>query len=344
MGNNINHIPNTQIRQILLIVLISVLFGLIFINLKFFLPALLGAYTFYVIMAGPLKYMVFKWGMNKSIASALLMLLSFIIILLPINGMIQLLQGQLANSFNGSEDILKMIERMLGELEERINIKILSPDSIKSISEWGIIQVRSLVDATLGGILIIIVMYFILWFMLRQGHKMEEMFFNSLPLRPENVPYLRKELNSLVYSNALGIPLMGIVQGVFAGVAYWLIGVPDVWFWALLTAIAGMMPIFGVALAYVPLSIVLYSHGHNGQAIFILLYGLIVIGSVDNIARMWLLDKIGHTHPLITLFGVIVGLKLFGFVGFIFGPIMISMFLLLIKIYEKEFGTRKSLE
>jgi predicted PurR-regulated permease PerM len=76
----------------------------------------------------------------------------------------------------------------------------------------------------------------------------------------------------------------------------------------------------------------------HGQALFILMYGLLVIGSVDNVARMWLLKKIGDTHPLVTLFGVIVGLKLFGFVGFVFGPIMISVLLMLIGLYNKEFG------
>jgi hypothetical protein len=68
------------------------------------------------------------------------------------------------------------------------------------------------------------------------------------------------------------------------------------------------------------------------------MYGFLVIGSVDNVARMWLLKKIGDTHPLVTLFGVIVGLKLFGFVGFVFGPIMISVLLMLIGLYNKEFG------
>ena len=74
------------------------------------------------------------------------------------------------------------------------------------------------------------------------------------------------------------------------------------------------------------------------KALLIFLYGFLVVGSVDNIARMWLLKKIGRTHPLITLFGGIVGLKLVGFIGFIFGPIMISLAILLLKIYHKEFN------
>ena len=68
-----------------------------------------------------------------------------------------------------------------------------------------------------------------------------------------------------------------------------------------------------------------------------LLYGFFVIGSVDNIFRIWLQNKLGNTHPLITLFGVIVGVQLWGFTGLIFGPILFSLFLLLSTYYGKEF-------
>jgi predicted PurR-regulated permease PerM len=141
----------------------------------------------------------------------------------------------------------------------------------------------------------------------------------------------------MVWSNALGIPLMGVVQGLAGLLAYWLVGVDDPWLWFAITFVSGMLPVIGVALAYVPLSLILLANGLQWEALFIFLYGFIVVGSVDNLARMWLLQKIGHVHPVITLFGVIVGLKLFGFIGFIFGPILISMFILLLRIYHKEF-------
>ena len=72
-----------------------------------------------------------------------------------------------------------------------------------------------------------------------------------------------------------------------------------------------------------------------------LAYGFGVVSTVDSIFRFWLQRKIGDVHPLITAFGVILGLNLFGFIGLIFGPILISMFILLIKIYVKEFSGNK---
>lgn len=109
----------------------------------------------------------------------------------------------------------------------------------------------------------------------------------------------------MVWGNALGIPLMGLVQAVAGLFIYWLVGVPDIWMWFAVTFVAGMLPLLGVALAYVPLSLILLGQGEEGKALLILLYGFIVMGSVDNIARMWLMKKITHAHPLITLFGVV---------------------------------------
>ena len=80
------------------------------------------------------------------------------------------------------------------------------------------------------------------------------------------------------------------------------------------------------------------------QGIILFIYGFLIVGTVDNLFRFWLQKKIGDTHPLITIFGVIIGLNLFGFIGLIFGPILLSMFLLLIQIYRHEFVNHQPLK
>lgn len=317
--------------------LIAALFGLIFWNLRSFVPALLGAYTLYVLLRGPMHFLTERLHWHIKLAAGVLMLISFVVILVPVNALVRSLSSQLSEGFQHSHEILQSIETAVIAAETSLGFPLLTPERIKTMSEWGAGEVSNVLNATLFGTLLVLITYFILWFMLTAGKRMETNFFNWLPLKPDNIEYLRRELNDLVFSNALGIPLMGIVQSLAGLLGYWLAGVDGLWFWVLMTFIAGMMPFFGVALAFFPLSLVLLSKGMAGQAAFVFLYGFFVIGSVDNFARMWLLNKIGHTHPLITLFGVIIGLNLFGFVGFIFGPIMIAMFLLLVKIYGKEF-------
>lgn len=320
-----------------MLLLIAALFGLIFWNLRAFVPALLGAYTLYVLLRGPMHFLTERLHWHIKLAASAVMLASFAVILVPVNVLVRSLGSQLGDSLQHSHEILQSIETSIVAAEQRLGFPLLTPERIKSMAEWGAGEVSGILNATLFGTLLLLITYFILWFMLTAGKRMETNFFNWLPLKPDNIEYLRKELNDLVFSNALGIPLMGIVQGLAGLLGYWLAGVDDLWFWVLMTCIAGMMPFLGVSLAFIPLSLVMLSKGMAGQAAFIFVYGFFVIGSVDNFARMWLLNKIGHTHPLITLFGVIIGLNLFGFVGFVFGPIMIAMFLLLVKIYGKEF-------
>jgi predicted PurR-regulated permease PerM len=98
-----------------------------------------------------------------------------------------------------------------------------------------------------------------------------------------------------------------------------------------------MVPVVGSALSYVPLSIILFANGETAKGFILIIYGLVIMGSVDNIFRFWLQRKIGDVHPLITVFGVIIGVPLFGFIGLIFGPLLISLFILLMRIYHVEF-------
>ena len=141
----------------------------------------------------------------------------------------------------------------------------------------------------------------------------------------------------MVISNAIGIPVISILQGVVGLIGYLIIGVEQPLFWFVITCITGMIPIVGAALAYVPIALMFFANSQNWQGFFMLIYGFGIIGTVDNIFRFTLQKKIGNTHPLITVFGVIIGLKLFGFIGLIFGPLLISIFILLVKIYTSEF-------
>lgn len=333
-----NKIPGIQIRQVLLLLLIAAIFGVLFWNLRFFIPALLGAYTLYVLLQSPLQFLVTKWKWRKKVAVAALLLVSFIAVLAPASWIFGLLEQRLLSLLTNSDNLLQNAGNFIRKLEERFGIALLTPDNIQGLTDWGVQEAQNIVSATVSGLGILLAAYFILWFMLTEREKMEHWFFSFLPLKSENVEYVRKQLNDMVWSNALGIPLMGVVQGFVALLVYWMAGVEDPWLWFAVTFVSGMLPVIGVALAYVPLSLILLSNGMEWKALLIFLYGFIVVGSVDNLARMWLLKKIGHVHPLITLFGVIVGLKLFGFIGFIFGPILIAMLVLLIKTYHKEFN------
>jgi predicted PurR-regulated permease PerM len=182
-------------------------------------------------------------------------------------------------------------------------------------------------------------MYFFLYFLLTQQTLVDRILYRLAPFERESTGRLQDQVNALVFSNAVGIPLIALLQAVVALIGYWIIGVQEPLFWFVVTFFTAMLPIIGAAFAYVPLSILSFADGHTTQGIILLLFGLLVIGTVDNFFRLWLQKKIGDVHPLITVFGVIIGIDLFGFIGLIFGPILISLFVLLLTLYSKEFMT-----
>jgi predicted PurR-regulated permease PerM len=333
-------IPNAYIRQIIFILCITGLGLVIFLQLKNFLPAFLGAYTFYVLLRKWMFQLTVKLRGRKSIAALLLMLGSFIAILLPINGLIGILTSKILPALKNYNEIIPKVQSMVKGLEQKYGFDVLTEENLKHFGEWSVNEIPKLLGATFSGVFTVVVMYFILFFMLTEGQKLESNLLKWIPLKDHNASYLKKHLNTLVYSNAIGIPLVALLQGVVALIGYWITGVQEPFLWFIATCIAAMIPVVGAMIVYVPLSVMLFANGMTWQGVVLFLYGFLVIGSVDNVFRFWLQKRIGDTHPLVTVFGVIIGLNLFGFIGLVFGPILLSLFLLLIEIYAKEFTER----
>jgi predicted PurR-regulated permease PerM len=335
-----NTIPNNAIRQLLILLIILLLGYVLFVHLKFFLPAFLGAYTLFVVMRKSMFTLTGEYKWNRNLAAAVLMISSFILILMPVLLLINMMSSRISFAIEHSTEVLEGLKGFINTYEKRLGIFILSDANIEKMAGTAAELLPGILGATFNSVISIIVMYFILYFMLVDGRKMEASFFESVPLKDENLIMLRKDLNLLVYSNALGIPLIALLQGVVALIGYVIIGVQEPLFWFVITCIGGMIPVIGAALGYIPLALLFFQQGDNGKGLIMLIYGFLVIGMVDNLFRLILQKKWGDVHPIITIFGVLAGVSLFGFIGLIFGPILISLFILLIKIYLSEFSGR----
>jgi predicted PurR-regulated permease PerM len=334
-------IHQNRIRQIFFLIIIVLLGLLLFFELYFFLPAVLGAVTLYIIMRHWMFYLTIKKKWKKSLAAALMMFLSLIIILFPIGVLINMLSSKISFAIEHSNELITALKKIAADLEQRFDMEIVSEENINKLGTFIASGLPKLLSATFNTLGTIFFMYFILYFMLVNGRKMENDIYEHIPLKDENAERLGKEVKNMVVSNAVGIPVIALLQGVVAVIGYLIIGVKEPWFWFVVTCIAGMLPVVGAALAYVPLAIIFFADNETGKGIFMLIYGFGVIGTVDNIFRFTLAKKIGNVHPLVTVFGVIIGLSLFGFIGLIFGPLLISLFLLLLKIYSSEFITKQ---
>lgn len=336
-------IDANRLRQILLIVVILLIGVVLFNELYSFVPAVLGAVTLYILLRNSLFWFTEKRKWRKSGAALLLMLLSLLVILLPIALLIQMLSGKVAYALEHSGELVSSLQQLVADFEKRYQIVILSEDTINKIGTWLAELLPKILGATFNSLSTIFFMYFILYFMFVNGRVMEKTLQLYMPFRSDNVGLLEKEVHSMVVANAVGIPVVAFVQGLVGLIGYWLIGVKEPFFWFGITCIAGMLPVIGAALAYIPLIIIFLANGQLWQGFAMFMFGFGVIGTVDNVMRFSLLRKIGDVHPLITVFGVIAGISLFGFIGLIFGPLLISLLLLLIRIYMNEFVGKSGL-
>jgi predicted PurR-regulated permease PerM len=332
-----NTIDQNRIRQFFFIVIVLLLGILLFLELYTFLPALLGAITLYILLHRVMFYLTEKRKWKKGWSALVLMLLSFIVLLLPVALLINMLSSKVTYAIDHSNELVTALKQIVNDIEKRFSVTIASDANINKVGSTIASSLPKILGATFNTLTTIFFMYFILYFMLVNSRRMEDAIYEYIPLKDENMVKVGKEVNTMVVSNAIGIPVIAIAQGITALICYLIIGVKEPFFWFGVTCIAAMLPVVGAALAYVPIALIFFANNQTWQGVVMLIYGFAVIGTVDNLLRFTLLRKLGDVHPLVTVFGVIIGLNLFGFIGLIFGPLLISIFVLLLKIYSSEF-------
>jgi predicted PurR-regulated permease PerM len=334
-------ISHNRLRQVFFILLILLMGILLFSELYSFLPAMLGAVTLYILMNRYMLFLTEKKKWRKGWAASFLMFVSMIAILLPVGLLADMLSSKINYAIQHSAELTEALKKLVTDIELRFDVSIASAENINKLGNSIAETLPRILGATFNTLTTIVFMYFILYFMLVNGREMDNTLYEYIPLKDENVTKISKEIRLMVMSNAIGIPVIALAQGIIALIGYLIIGIKEPFFWFGLTCITAMIPVVGAALAYVPLAIILFANGNTWQGVAILILGFGIVGAIDNVLRFTLLKKLGNVHPLTTVFGVVIGLSLFGFIGLIFGPLLISLFLLLLKIYSSEFITKQ---
>ncbi|MDM1044886.1 AI-2E family transporter [Myroides sp. 1354] len=330
-------IPNSILVQLAFLVLILFVFYLLASNLVFFLPGFLGALCLFVLLLTPYRWMTQKKGWNKNLSIISLMLGSSLLVLAPLYLLIQTLTEKVLVVLQDKDKIQAGIESTVRSLRENYNIDIFNENTISKATELGTQAFQAIVNTSVNSVVEIGVAYLMLYFLLKEYQQIQAWLTRYLPMQASNMDELKVDMKRLVVSNSVGVPLTAFIQGIVAFIGYLIFGVEDAFVFFILTAFASLLPVVGAAVIYVPLIVMMLANGQQGSAIGLLIYCLVVVGTSDNLIRFLLQKKMADVHPLITIFGVIVGVNVFGFIGIIFGPILFSLFMWLVKIYYREF-------
>ncbi|TLV03186.1 AI-2E family transporter [Dyadobacter luticola] len=330
---------NNRLRQIFFLVLVIALSVTVFKQLYTFFPGFLGALTLYILCRRWYFYLTLKKKWNKSLTAILFMVAFLACIVAPIYLSLQMVYNKINVIIKEPEQVNHAINAISNQIKQWTGQDLLTKEATADLKKrvTGFIPIILNSSATMLGNLLMIL--FLAFFMFQNGHDIEDNLKKNIPLKRRNIDLFADEIIGMVRANALGIPLISVIQGIVAVVGYWAFGIKDFLLLGMVTGIFAFFPVIGTALIWIPLVIFLFSTGESGKAIGLLAYSVIIIGNIDYLARITFLKKVGDVHPVTTILGLIAGLKLFGFWGFIFGPLLISLLLVMYRVYKSEFVT-----
>jgi predicted PurR-regulated permease PerM len=325
------------ISAVFLIIAVLITASLLFYTLRYFIDAFLGAVIFYVLFRKLMVYLAEQRKWKRGLAAILIILISFLLIIIPISIALDLIIPRITLFFSDSSIMMNALRELDNKIRTTMGYQLLSEENIQRLQAQAGVFITSFFNTSIGILTSLILMYFVLYYMLVNTGKMELRILSYLPFSPDIVSRFTRELEVQTFSNAIAAPLLALIQGLIAALGYWFFGIDEPLFWGIITGFFSFLPVVGTMAIWLPAAIFQYSAGFHWQGIAILFYGLFVIGLLDNVLRFIFQKRFADVHPLVTVIGVIAGLGLFGIPGIIFGPLLISYFLLLMKILNEQY-------
>lgn len=331
-----SELTSKQYRGVLLILMLSI--GLVlFAQIRFYFSGFMGALTLYVLLRPQMVFLTKKWNFHRGLAAFLIILEALFIFLIPLIT-IGFIVVDTISSIDIDPNFLKnWVTELIDNIESRFNIMLITADNLSFIPKLGGNIVQIVAMSSYSFLINLVVILLVLYFMLFSFEGFETTIREILPFRQKNKNIFINESKLIIQANAIGIPLLAIIQGFFGYIGYLFFGIDNPLLYAVITAFVSIIPIVGTAVVYVPLAVGLYFQPQVGAAIGLIIYGFLVIGNIDYVARFLLQKKLANIHPLITIFGVLIGIPMFGFWGVIFGPLLISMFMLFFNMYRHDY-------
>lgn len=338
-------------RAFLLILVVAISIAFIAMLRPFLLTILMAA--IFAGLAYPLyQRLAVGLGGHRAIAAGvtlLLILLGFVLPLLAILGIV------LNQAIRVTGSITPVVERFLSEptyleqvLERIPGFEHLEPyrDDIVTragdiVNAIGGFLINSLSNTTRGTVTFVFHFFILLYsifFLLMDGPSVLRRVLSYLPLTDDDSQRMKDRFVSVTRATIKGTVIIGIIQGSLSGMAFWVVGIPDVVFWTVVMVVLSVLPVIGAALVWVPAAIILAATGEVFNALMLVVFCALIVGSVDNVLRPRLVGHDTKLHDLVILFSTLGGIIMFGPVGFIVGPILAGLFVTTWEIFGSAYN------
>ena len=280
-----------------------------------------------------------------SLTSIVMILLVFLTILLPTLFLAAELLRQTATAYEAIYQLAvahggPLLDEVVLFVNDALSITGLTVESLvqssaANIRAFFITNTALLVSEIANFFLGVFLVFLLLYFAFRDGESWIESFRDSTPLRREHKALLFDRVGSVTHAVIRGQFVAALIQGVLGGILLFACGVPNAVFWGVVMVILGFVPFLGTAFVWAPAGILKLLGEEYVAGIVILVVGVVVIMNIDNLVRPKLIgDRAKLSTPLVML-GVLGGLKLFGFIGLILGPLVLALLLTVVEFYRE---------
>jgi predicted PurR-regulated permease PerM len=319
--------------------LILVLAAGIAIALSPFASGLLGAAVLYVIFVKPYQWL--ERVMKPGVAAILTLMLALLFIGLPLGWLIGVVIAQAPDALRRlqSSDVVAAISQLS---IAGVDVGTELAKATGTIASWLSTRLFAFLGSATSAILNLVIAFFGLYYMLRSEGSSWTMIRSYIPFSERTADALRDRFFNVTQATLLGTILIAVLQGALVGTGFRIVGLPNPFFWGTATAFASILPVLGTALVWGPATLVLLVQNRYGGAITMLVIGAGIASNIDNLVRPLIYRRVSNIHPMITLVGAFAGVKYFGLLGVLLGPLAIAYLFELLNFYRQEYGSGKA--
>jgi len=306
-----------------------------------FSTGLIGAPVLYVVLA-PVHRWLTRW-LPSRVAAAVVVVLGILLVLGPgvsVLGLVATEAQDMASGVIRSPLLAKISRIRVGPYQVGAQLEQIGSQIVSFIgsSALGLIG-----TATRAGIQLTIA-FFGLYYLLVSPVTTWRAVRPFIPFSAASAEILRKRFGDVTISTLVGTGVTAGVQGLFVGAGFWVVGLSNPLFWGVVTVIFAILPVVGSGLVWGPGAAALAMDNRWGPAIGLAIWGIVVVGNVDNVIRPIVFRRWAQIHPFVTVIGAFMGLRYFGLLGLLIGPLAISYFFELIRMYRVEYLEDDELE
>jgi len=329
--------PETRFFIWLLVVAAALVAFILFPYLNTIVLGVTFAILFHPIYSGLNKLMP-RW---KGLASFITVLIAIVIILAPLIffglRVFQEAQGLYSQFAAGSSSqVTEFLRTKVSNLAPWLNIDF--SQYAKQVLDIVIANIGPVFSQVTSITATFFLAFFILYYLLKDGVRLRDAILKMSPLPREDTDEIFSKLSKMANSVIRGSLVVAILQGVVMGLAFWAFGLPNPVLWGAVSVVVSLVPVVGVALVIIPAALSLFLAGHTVVALGFTLFAFLAVGLLTNVLQPRLIDRDVSAHPMLVLLSVLGGIAAFGPVGFLLGPLVLTLFLTLLEIYPVLVG------